>query len=66
LGAAPAIPTIILTMAMDIAGLQVGSVRATQWPVLVLATPIQIILGRRYCRGTFTSLRPRGCGVLFR
>jgi len=57
-GAALAIPVVVLAMGMDIAGVYVaGSQRATAWTVLGLATPIQLVLGWRYYRGSVASLR---------
>ncbi len=56
-GAVLAIPTVILTMAMDIAGLSVVSPRVHGWIVLALATPIQVVLGWRYYKGSYASLR---------
>ncbi|MDE3095267.1 MAG: copper-translocating P-type ATPase [Chloroflexota bacterium] len=56
-GAVLAIPAVILTMAMDIAGLYIVSPRVHGWIVLALATPIQVVLGWRYYRGSYASLR---------
>ncbi|MBF6600594.1 MAG: copper-translocating P-type ATPase [Dehalococcoidia bacterium] len=57
-GAVLAIPTVILAMAMDIAGLTIaGNARLHGWIVLALATPIQVVLGWRYYRGSYASLR---------
>ena len=57
-GAVLAIPTIIIAMAMDIAGLAIGGDdRFTGYLLLGLATPVQFVLGWRYYRGSFTSLR---------
>ncbi len=56
-GAILGVPTVVLSMGMDIAGVYVGSMRATQWLVLVLATLIQGVLGWRYYRGAFASMR---------
>jgi Cu+-exporting ATPase len=57
-GAALAIPTVILAMAMDIADLAIfGNERAHAWLVLALATPIQVVLGWRYYQGGAASLR---------
>jgi Cu+-exporting ATPase len=57
-GAALAIPAVILAMAMDIAGLSIADDdRLTGWIIMALATPIQVVLGWRYYRGSFASLR---------
>ncbi|HZP57170.1 MAG TPA: heavy metal translocating P-type ATPase [Dehalococcoidia bacterium] len=57
-GAALAVPTVVLAMAMDIAGLYVfDSPRAHAWLLLALATPVQFGLGWRYYRGSWGSLR---------
>ncbi|HXU24337.1 MAG TPA: heavy metal translocating P-type ATPase, partial [Tepidiformaceae bacterium] len=57
-GAALAIPTVVIAMGMDIAGVTVGSgPRFTGWLLLVLATPVQFGLGWRFYRGSYTSLR---------
>jgi Cu+-exporting ATPase len=56
-GAILAIPTVVLSMAMDIAGLSIVSPRVHGWIVLALATPVQVVLGWRYYRGSYTSLR---------
>src|SRR6185437_14206931 len=57
-GALLAIPTVILAMAMDIAGLSIaGNDRLHGWIVLALATPVQVVLGWRYYRGSIASLR---------
>jgi len=56
-GAALGTPAVVLAMAMDIAGLDVGGMRTTQWLVLALATPVQFVLGWRYYRGSVASLR---------
>jgi|CXWL01.1.fsa_nt_gi Cu+-exporting ATPase len=57
-GAALAIPTVVLAMGMDIAGVYLaGNVRVTAWTVFALATPIQLVLGWRYYRGSLASLR---------
>lgn len=57
-GAVLAVPTVVLTMAMDIAGLAIaGNPQVHGWIVLALATPIQVVLGWRYYRGSFNSLR---------
>ncbi len=53
-----AIPTIVISMAMDIAGMHLNDDRQlTGYILLALATPIQFGLGWRYYRGSFTSLR---------
>jgi len=57
-GAALGVPVVILSMAMDIAGLYLfGNERLSMWIALALATPVQIVLGWRYYRGSWTSLR---------
>jgi Cu+-exporting ATPase len=57
-GAVFAVPTVILAMAMDIAGLGIaGDHILTGRILLVLATPVQFGLGWRFYRGAFTSLR---------
>jgi Cu+-exporting ATPase len=57
-GAALAIPTVVLAMSMDIAGLSIaGNDRLHGWIVLALATPIQFGLGWRYYKGSVASLR---------
>ncbi|MGH2632425.1 MAG: heavy metal translocating P-type ATPase, partial [Tepidiformaceae bacterium] len=58
LGAVLAIPTVVIAMGMDIAGVTVGSgPQFTGWLLLVLATPIQFGLGWRFYKGSYTSLR---------
>ncbi|MGB4862960.1 MAG: heavy metal translocating P-type ATPase, partial [Tepidiformaceae bacterium] len=53
-----AVPTIVLAMAMDIAGMHINDdPRLHGWIVLALATPIQFGLGWRFYRGSWTSLR---------
>jgi len=53
-----AIPTIVLAMAMDIAGMHINDdPQLHGWIVLALATPIQLGLGWRFYRGGFISLR---------
>lgn len=53
-----AVPTIVLAMAMDIAGMHINDdPRLHGWIVLALATPIQVGLGWRFYRGSWTSLR---------
>ena len=57
-GAILGVPTIVLAMAMDIAGLSIGgNDRLTGWLLLGLATPVQLGLGWRFYRGGFSSLR---------
>jgi len=57
-GAALAIPVVVLAMAMDIAGLTIaGNETLHGWIVLALATPIQLVLGWRYYKGSAASLR---------
>ena len=58
LGSILAIPTVVLAMAMDIAGLALfGDHLFTGRLLLVLATPVQFGLGWRFYRGSYTSLR---------
>jgi len=58
LGAALAIPTVIIAMGMDIAGLSIGGDPLfTGRLLLVLATPVQFGLGWRFYKGSYTSLR---------
>ncbi|MEO6397738.1 MAG: copper-translocating P-type ATPase, partial [Tepidiformaceae bacterium] len=58
LGSILAIPTIVLAMAMDIAGLALFDDHLfTGRLLLVLATPVQFGLGWRFYRGSYTSLR---------
>jgi len=53
-----AVPTIVLAMAMDIAGMHINDdPRLHGWIVLALATPIQVGLGWRFYRGAWISLR---------
>ncbi len=57
-GALLAVPTVILAMAMDIAGLALFDDHVfTGRLLLVLATPVQIGLGWRFYKGSYTSLR---------
>ncbi len=57
-GAVLAIPTVILAMAMDIADLTlIGDHVFTGRLLLVLATPVQIGLGWRFYKGSYTSLK---------
>jgi Cu+-exporting ATPase len=57
-GAALAIPVVVLAMSMDIAEIYIADdPRLHGWIVLALATPIQLVLGWRYYRGSWTSLR---------
>ena len=57
-GAVLAVPAIVISMGMDIAGIQVaGSRTLTGWLAMALATPVQAVLGWRYYRGGFISLR---------
>ena len=57
-GAVLAIPTVILSMAMEIGEMPIaGDERLTGWIILALATPIQLVLGWRYYRGSAASLR---------
>ena len=53
-----AVPTIVLAMAMDIAGMHINDdPKLHGWIVLLLATPIQFGLGWRFYRGASISLR---------
>ncbi len=53
-----AAPTIVLAMAMDIAGMHINDdPRLHGWIVMLLATPIQFGLGWRFYRGAWISLR---------
>jgi Cu+-exporting ATPase len=57
-GAILGVPTIVLAMAMDIAGLSIGgNDRLTGWLLLGLATPVQVGLGWRFYKGGYASLR---------
>lgn len=57
-GAILGVPTIVLAMAMDIAGMAIGgNDRLTGWLLLALATPVQVGLGWRFYRGGYSSLR---------
>ena len=57
-GAALGVPAVVLAMAMDIAGLNIaGNPRLHGWIVLALATPVQVVLGWRYYKGSIASLR---------
>jgi Cu+-exporting ATPase len=57
-GAVLAVPTIIIAMGMDIAGLSIaGDHRLTGWILIALATPVQIGLGWRFYKGSYTSLK---------
>jgi len=57
-GAILAMPTIVLAMAMDIAGLAIaGDHQLTGWILLALATPVQIGLGWRFYKGSYSSLK---------
>lgn len=58
LGAALAIPTIVIAMGMDIAGLTpLGGHQETGWLLLLMATPVQLGLGWRFYKGAYASLR---------
>jgi Cu+-exporting ATPase len=53
-----AVPTVILAMAMDIAGMHINDdPQLHGWVVLALATPIQFGLGWRFYKGSYASLR---------
>src|SRR5688572_5190281 len=57
-GAVLAVPTIVIAMAMDIAGMHINDdPQLTGYILLALATPVQFGLGWRYYRGAFASLR---------
>ncbi len=57
-GAVLGVPTVVLAMSMDIAGIYIaGDMRLHAWIVLALATPIQVVLGWRYYKGSIASLR---------
>lgn len=57
-GAIVGVPTIILAMGMDIADITInGNHQLTGWLLLLLATPIQLGLGWRFYKGSYTSLR---------
>ena len=57
-GAALAIPAIVLAMAMDIAGMHINDdPRLHGWIVMLLAAPVQVGLGWRFYKGSYTSLR---------
>ncbi|MEX2236874.1 MAG: heavy metal translocating P-type ATPase [Dehalococcoidia bacterium] len=57
-GALLGIPAVVLSMALDIADLAIfGNERLHMWVVLALATPIQAVLGWRFYRGSWASLR---------
>ena len=57
-GSILAIPTVVLAMAMDIAGLALfGDHLFTGRLLLLMATPVQFGLGWRFYRGSYTSLR---------
>ncbi|HQW51212.1 MAG TPA: cation transporter, partial [Tepidiformaceae bacterium] len=53
-----AVPAIVLAMSMDIAGMHINSdPRLHGWIVMLLATPVQLGLGWRFYKGSYTSLR---------
>jgi Cu+-exporting ATPase len=57
-GSVLAIPTIVISMAMDIAGMHINDdAQLTGYILLALATPVQFGLGWRYYRGSALSLR---------
>ncbi|MGI8925369.1 MAG: heavy metal translocating P-type ATPase, partial [Tepidiformaceae bacterium] len=61
-GAALGVPTVVLAMGMDIAGVTPSlpggdDMRLTAWLLLAMATPVQLVLGRRYYKGGYISLR---------
>ena len=52
-GSVLAIPTIILAMSMDIAGMHINDdPRLHGWVVMLLATPVQLGLGWRFYKGS--------------
>ncbi len=52
------VPTVVIAMAMDIAGMALfDNHRFTGWLLLAMATPIQFGMGWRFYRGSYTSLR---------
>ncbi len=58
IGAALTFPTVVMAMAMDIAGLALlGNHQLTRWVLLAFATTVQIGLGWRFYRGSWISLR---------
>ena len=57
-GAVLGIPVVVISMAMDIADMPLfGDHQLTGWLLLAMATPIQVVLGWRFYRGAWTSLR---------
>jgi len=57
-GAVLAIPAIILAMAKDIAGMHINDdPQLHSWIVMLLATPVQVGLGWRFYKGSYTSLK---------
>ncbi len=57
-GSILAVPTIVLAMAMDIAGMHINdNPQLHGWIVMLLATPVQLGLGWRFYKGSYTSLR---------
>jgi Cu+-exporting ATPase len=53
-----AVPAIVLAMSMDIARMHINSdPRLHGWIVMLLATPVQLGLGWRFYKGSYTSLR---------
>ncbi len=57
-GSVLAIPTIVLAMSMDIAGMHINDdPQLHGWIVMLLATPVQVGLGWRFYKGSYTSLR---------
>ncbi|HEY4668988.1 MAG TPA: heavy metal translocating P-type ATPase, partial [Tepidiformaceae bacterium] len=57
-GALLAVPTVILALGMDIAEWHIGGSRQLHGLILLaLATPVQLGLGWRFYKGSYTSLR---------
>ncbi len=57
-GAVLGVPAVVMAMSMDIAGIYIaGDMRLHAWIVLALATPVQVVLGWRYYKGSIASLR---------
>ncbi|MBI5947118.1 MAG: copper-translocating P-type ATPase [Chloroflexi bacterium] len=56
-GAILGVPAVILAMGMDIADVTIAGHTFTGWLIFGLATPVQVVLGWRFYRGSATSLR---------
>lgn len=57
-GAILGAPAVVLAMAMDVAGIALfGNHTIHGWLVLALATPVQVLLGWRFYKGAYASLR---------